>query len=101
LSRPTHCIVQILLYIFFSFLSKTLNLILTVRSFLDQFQTLPYNSLIFGTIKQPDGNFTVHGWVQGAQQAKSRRTINFQKLCDFKYLTNVENRRKNERTVSI
>jgi hypothetical protein len=72
---------------------------LTVRSFLDQFQTLPYNSLIFGTLIQPDGNSTGHGWVQGAKQAKSRRTVNFQTLCDFKYLPNVENRQKNERTV--
>jgi hypothetical protein len=34
------------------------------------------------------------------QQAKSRWTVNFQKLCDFQYLPDVENRRKNERTVS-
>ena len=67
--------------------------------FLDQFQTLPYNSLIFGTLIQPDGNSTVHGWVQGAKQAKSRRTVNFKKLFYFKYLPNAYNRRKNERTV--
>jgi transposase InsO family protein len=72
---------------------------LTVRSFLDQFQTLPYNSLIFGTLVQHGGNSTAHGWVHGAEQGKSRRTVNFQKLCDFKSLSNVENRQKNERTV--
>jgi hypothetical protein len=75
--------------------------ILTVRSFLDQFQTLPYNSLIFRTLIQPDSNSTVHGWVQGVKQAKSRRTANFQKLCDFSYLPDVENRPENKRTVSI
>ena len=68
--------------------------------FLDQFQTLPYNSLIFGTLVPPDGHSTAHGWVHGAEQGKSRRTVNFQKLCDFKSLSNVENRQKNERTVS-
>jgi hypothetical protein len=44
---------------------------------------LPYNLLIFRTLIQPDSNSTVHGWVQGVKQAKSRRTANFQKLCDF------------------
>jgi hypothetical protein len=76
------------------------TLLLTVRSFFDQFQTLPCNSLIFGTLIQPDGNSTGHRWIQGAEQAKSRWTVNFQKLCDFQYLPDVENRRKNERTVS-
>ena len=66
--------------------------------FLDQFQTLPYNSLIFGTLVLPDGNATAHGWVHGTEQAKSRQTVSFQKLCDFKPLTNVENCQKNERT---
>ena len=74
---------------------------LTVRSFLDQFQTLPYNSLIFGTLVQSDGNSTAHGWVHGAGKAKSRRTVTFQKRRDFKSLPNVENRRKNERTVTL
>ena len=74
---------------------------LTVRSFLDPFQTLPYNSLIFGTLVQSDGNYTAPGWVNRAEQAKSRRTVNFQKFCEFKLLPNVENRRKNERTVSF
>ena len=68
--------------------------------FLDQLQTLPNNSLIFGTLVQPDGHSTAHGWVHGAEEAKSRRTVNFKKLRDFNRLTNVENRRKNERTVS-
>jgi hypothetical protein len=76
------------------------EVLLTVRSYFDQFQTLPYNSLIFGTRVQPDGNSTAHRWVHGAEQAKSPQTINFQKLCDFKPLPNVEKRRKNERTVS-
>jgi hypothetical protein len=62
---------------------------------------LPYNSLIFGTLVQHGGNSTAHGWVHGAEQGKSRRTVNFQKLCNFKSLSNVENRQKNERTVSI
>src|SRR6266540_374169 len=75
--------------------------ILTVRSFLDQFQTLPYNSLIFRTLIQPDSNSTVHGWVQGTKQAKIRRIVNFKKPCDFTYLPSVESRRKNKRTVSI
>ena len=69
--------------------------------FLDQFQTLPYNSLIFGTLVQPDGNAAAHGLVHGAEEPKSRWTVNFQKLCDFKSLPIVENRRKNERTVSV
>ena len=73
---------------------------LTVRSFLDPFQTLPYNSLIFGTLVQSDGNSTAPGWVNRAEQAKSRRAVNFKKLCEFKLLPNVENRQKNERTVS-
>ena len=66
---------------------------------LDQFQTLSYNSLIFGT----SYNLTAtpqHGLVHGAEEPKSRWTVNFQKLCDFKSLPIVENRRKNERTVS-
>jgi hypothetical protein len=75
------------------------EVLLTVRSYFDQFQTLPYNSLIFGTRVQPDGNSTAHRWVHGAEQAKSPQIINFQKLCDFKPLPNVEKRRKNERTV--
>src|SRR5262245_59905032 len=49
--------------------------------FLDQFQTLPNNSVIFGALTQPDDHATAHGWVHGAEQAKSKRTINFQKLC--------------------
>jgi hypothetical protein len=61
---------------------------------------LPYNSLIFGTQVQPDGNPTAHEWVHGAEQPKSRRTVIFQKLCDFKPLPNLENRQKNERTGS-
>jgi hypothetical protein len=57
--------------------------------------------LIFGTLVQHGGNSTAHGWVHGAEQGKSRRTVNFQKLCNFKSLSNVENRQKNERTVSL
>src|SRR5882724_2982479 len=61
----------------------------------------PSNSLIFGTLVQSDGNSTAPRWVNRAEQAKSRRTVNFQKFCEFKLLPNVENRRKNERTVSF
>ena len=67
--------------------------------FLDQFQTLPYNLLIFRTLVQPDSHATAHGWVHGTEQAKSRQTFHFQKRCDSKSLPNVENYQKNERTV--
>lgn len=46
-----------------------------------------YNPLIFRTPVQLDRNSVAQGWVDGTGEAKSRRTVNLKKVCDFKLST--------------
>jgi hypothetical protein len=74
---------------------------LTVRSFLDQFLTLPYNSLVFRTLIQPDSNsqYTDGSRAPNKQRADGPSTFKNSVISNIcQVLKTVE---KNKRTVSI